>query len=451
VSETRQPTHELIAAVRGLRYDALTAEAREVARQCVLDCLGVAVAGAREPLVSILVDVLVKPERANVAGLIARQERATAPTAALVNGAAAHALDFDDTHTAMMGHPTVPVLPALLALGEIEAVSGEALLTALVAGIEFECRLAALLGPRHYEVGFHSTATLGTFGAAAACAHLLGLNEASWMHAIGIAASQASGLKASFGTMTKPFHAGHAASAGLIAALLARAGFTSGANIVEASQGFATTHGADRLDGAALDRLAGRFLIRQTLFKYHAACYLTHAAIDAAHTLRDREKIDADDVESVELTVAPALLGVCNIAEPKTGLEGKFSLRATTAMALLGVDTARLDTYTDARMVDGPLVRLRDRVRVVTEPGLSSTRVRVAIRAAGRAAVAEADSGTPAADLSEQRRRLQAKFAALVEPVLGARRCAELAKAALGIDEAPSAAALLPLTRPGGS
>src|SRR5207253_8269584 len=179
----RRITRTLIESVNGLRYHDLTAEAREVARHCILDFLGVAVAGSREPLVNILVDVLVGPESASAAGLIGREERATAPTAALVNGAAGHALDFDDTHTFMMGHPTVPVLPALLALSESERVSGQALVTALVAGIELECRLAAVLGPRHYDVGFHSTATLGTFGAAADCAHLLGLEAGQWVHA----------------------------------------------------------------------------------------------------------------------------------------------------------------------------------------------------------------------------------------------------------------------------
>src|SRR5205085_6734106 len=138
--------------------------------------------------------------------------------------------------------------------------------------------------------------------------------------------------------------------------------------------------------------LAGRFLIRETLFKYHAACYLTHAAIEAAQKLA----VDPATVETVEVTVAPALLGVCNIAEPRTGLEGKFSLRATTALALLGVDTADLATYTDARMADSALVRLRDRVRVATDDRLSTTRARVAITRQGRRIEAEADTGTPA-------------------------------------------------------
>src|SRR5262249_45670902 len=201
-------------SVRKLRYDVLPEEAREAGRQCLLDFLGCALAGAAEPSVEILVATVVRSEGSREAALIGRRERASRLTAALVNGTAGHALDFDDTHTAMNGHPSVPVLPALLALADTEDADGRRFLTALVAGIELECRLGALLGGRHYEIGFHSTGTVGTFGAAAACAHLLGLDEAGWLRAIGIAGSEAAGLKAAFGTMAKPLHAGRAASAG---------------------------------------------------------------------------------------------------------------------------------------------------------------------------------------------------------------------------------------------
>ena len=189
----RQITRALVGAVRNLRYDDLPNDAREVARHSVLDFFGVALAGAREPLVDFLVDSVAKPENASIASLIGRSERSTAVTAALVNGAAGHALDFDDAHMGMSGHPTVPVLPAVLALAEQTRANGKALLTAFVAGVELECRLGLLLGPRHYDIGFHSTGTLGTFGAAAAAAHLLGLDEPAWLHAMGLAGTQAAG------------------------------------------------------------------------------------------------------------------------------------------------------------------------------------------------------------------------------------------------------------------
>jgi 2-methylcitrate dehydratase PrpD len=446
----RTITRALVETVRTLRYDDLPDDGREVARHCVLDFFGVALAGAREPLADFLVDVVAKPENASAASLIGRSERATAVTAALVNGAAGHALDFDDAHMGMSGHPTVPVLPAVLALAEQTRASGKRLLTAFIAGVELECRLGLLLGPRHYEIGFHSTGTLGTFGAAAAAAHLLGLDESAWLHAMGLAGTQAAGLKSTFGSMGKPLHAGRAASTGLVCAMLAGRGFTAAPNVIEVAQGFAATHAGAMGSGAALDRVAGRFLIRDTLFKYHAACYLTHAPIEAARTIRARDRVNGERVESVEVTVAPALLGVCNIQEPATGLEGKFSLRATTALALLGRDTAGLATYSDATMRDPALVRLRDRVRIVTDPSLPTTSAKVDVAAADGRFSAVADTGRPAADLSAQRARLREKFDALATPALGASRAAELAEAALRVDELRAVGRLLELAQPSG-
>jgi 2-methylcitrate dehydratase PrpD len=428
-------TRALVDSVRSLQYDDVPEEAREVGRQCLLDFLGCALAGAREEPTEILIAAVAGPEASSAAALIGRAERASRLTAALVNGTAAHALDYDDTHAAMNGHPTAPVLPALLALADDE-VDGRRFLTALVAGIELECRLGARLGGRHYAIGFHATGTLGTFGAVAACAHLLGLDEDAWLRAIGIAGSEAAGIKAAFGTMTKPLHAGRAASAGALAALLAAGGFTAPPDVLETAQGFAETHA-----GAVPERLedvAARFLIRETLFKYHAACYLTHAAIEAAGRLRVEHALDPRAIESVIVTVAPSLLGVCNIQAPTTGLEGKFSLRATTALALLGEDTGAIATYADAKIRDEAVVRLRDRVSVEVERERSPMRARVVVTAAGRRLEDEVDTGVPAADLAAQRCRLRKKFDGLAGAALGAERAGELAETALAVDRLSS-------------
>src|SRR5439155_18377485 len=259
---------------RGIDYNAIPDDALVVAKTCILDWLGCALAGSREPLSDILVT-----EAANhgPASLIGRSQTTSTHWAALVNGATGHALDFDDTHLVMSGHPTVPVLPGVLALAESEHASGAELLRAFVAGVETECRLGAVLGIGHYAAGFHATATLGTFGAAAACASLLDLTEDQWLHAFGIAGIEAAGLKSVFGTMAKPFQAGKASANGLLAAILAARGFTSATDIVEVVQGFAATH-AGNADESALDNYEGRFLVRDTVFKHHASCYLTHSA-----------------------------------------------------------------------------------------------------------------------------------------------------------------------------
>src|SRR4029077_9618269 len=167
-------------------------------------------------------------------------------------------------------------------------------------------------------------------------------------------------------------------------------------DVLETAQGFAETHAGARAEASTLERLAGRFLIRETLFKYHAACYLTHAAVEAARRLREEHALDPRAIESVTVTVAPSVLGVGNIAEPRTGLEGKFSLRATTALALLGEDTGAVATYSDAKMAETSIVRLRDRVRVEVDRAFSPTRARVTVIAGGRRLEEEADTGVPA-------------------------------------------------------
>jgi 2-methylcitrate dehydratase PrpD len=305
-SENFSLSRALVRTVRGIRWDETPDDAREVARHCLLDFFGVAIAGSREPLTDILVNEIVRSERSTEASLIGRTDRASRLTAALVNGAAGHALDFDDTHMAMGGHPSAPIIPAILALAETTVASGRDVLEAIVVGVETECRLGALIGAQHYTIGFHSTGTLGTFGAAAACAHLLNLDEDGWLRALGLAGTQAAGLKSGFGTMAKPLHSGRAASNGLFSALAARGGYTSNPAVLETEQGFFATHAGAKPNQETLDRLAGKFLIRDTLFKYHASCYLTHAPINAAQLIRSEHRFDAKAIEEVEVRVHPS-------------------------------------------------------------------------------------------------------------------------------------------------
>jgi 2-methylcitrate dehydratase PrpD len=439
-------TAALARAGGSVRFEDLTPDALVVAKHCLLDWLGVALAGSREPLSEILAAELGRGE-GREATLIGRADRVSAHTASLLNGAAGHALDFDDMHLAVMGHPSVAVAPAALALAERLGSSGADLLTSFVAGVELECRLGVLLGPSHYERGWHNTATLGTFGAAGACARLLGLDEDRWLHALGIAGTQAAGLKAVFGTMCKPLQAGRAAANGLLAAVLAAGGFTSSQEIVEGPLGFGATH-SDALAGTeVLEPLADRYLIRDALFKYHAACYFTHSAIESALTLRQRHGVRPSDIEAVEVRVSPEVLDVANIETPDTGLEGKFSLRAVTAMALLGDDTADPGSYSDRRMADPDLVALRDRIRVLgvqTGPVAGAVSLRTAD---GRRLSASADTSIPAADLERQGERLTAKFKALAEPVLGRDRATAIMEVVDRLQDAPRVSELSRLLR----
>jgi 2-methylcitrate dehydratase PrpD len=345
-----------------------------------------------------------------------------------VNGASSPVLDFDDVNLAIPGHPSVAILPALLALAEERGSSGAEILTAFVAGYELQCRVGRTIAPGHYDgLGFHATATVGSFGSAAACAHLLGLDADRFAMALGIAGTQAAGLKSMFGTMCKPLHAGKAAYHGLMAAKLAARGFTSRIDVLECAQGFARTHSPDFHPERAFEAPPGGWWIAQNLFKYHASCYMTHAAIESARKLREQHGFAPDQVERVDVRLEEACDRICNIPAPRTGLETKFSLRLTTAMGLAGVDTSRLSSYSEAVAADPVLVGLRDKVALDFRSGIPNTftEIEVSLQDGSRFS-AQHDAGIPAADVVHQGQRLEAKFAALVDPVLGTDRTARL-------------------------
>src|SRR5215831_8563848 len=279
------------------------------------------------------------------ASVIGHEGRLPALSAALVNGAAAHALDYDDVNMAMPGHPSVAILPALLALAELNGSAGRDVITAFVAGYEAACRIGSALQPGHYNLGFHSTGTIGSFGAAAACARLLELQTMVTACALGIAGTQAAGLKSQFGTMCKPFHAGKAAENGMLAARLAARGFSSRTDILECVQGFALTHGPDFAPEAALAEPEGGLHLFANLFKYHSACYFTHAPIECARRLRADHRVEPEQIAALTLRLDRSCERVCNIPAPVDGLQSKFSLRQTVAMALAGIDTASLAAY----------------------------------------------------------------------------------------------------------
>lgn len=402
---------------RNLRYQALPERVKTVAGQCVLDWFACAIAGSEEPLSGILRAEF--EHRHGACTVIGAELKVDALTAALLNGSAGHALDFDDTSASIGCHATAPVFPAALALAEELGASGERLMTAFVVGVEVEGRVGNGLGPEHYGKGWHTTSTLGVFGAAAAAAHLLGFDDRQFGMAIGLAASQASGLKANFGTMTKPFHAGHAAERGLLAARLAARGFTANADAVAANQGLAQAAGTGSLNIAKLAHIADRWLIEDSLFKYHAACYLTHAAIES--TLRLRTRVSAADLSAVTVTVNPALLDVCAIMAPRTGLEGKFSLTGTTAMAFLGIDTGDPGNFVDAVVQREDVQSLLKKVRIETDASLSNMQARVSCVDRRQRSYDEVyDAGIPATDLDAQRLKLDQKFLNLSKGRYGA-------------------------------
>jgi 2-methylcitrate dehydratase PrpD len=418
-------TRALADRLTGRHYDAIPDDAMEVARQCFLDFIGVALAGCSEPVTRILYEDQQSAGGNEQATLIGFGSRGTTEQAAMINGSGGHAHDYDDVNVAMFGHPTVAVAPAVLAIGEHLGVSGAELIKAFAKGVDAECIVGQYIGPSHYAAGWHATSTLGAIGAAVACGSLYQLDSVGMTRAIGIAATRAAGLKAQFGTMCKPLHAGHAAATGIVSARLASRGFTSREDILEVAQGFGATQSRST-DAAAFDvALSERSFLPFTCFKYHAACYLTHSSIEATHALIDRFGIVPDDIEAIEITVPSGHFGVCTIENPATGLESKFSLRFTTAMAIAGIDTSSIDTFTDELTARRELTALRDKVRVIAwkSPRPES---RVLIRTCNGTFDAEANIGVPAQDLDLQRTKLEGKFMALVKPRIGSQTASEL-------------------------
>ncbi|TCP40921.1 MmgE/PrpD family protein [Rhodovulum marinum] len=386
--------------------------ARTMMRLSVLDWAACAMAGAQEPVARITRDMVLEEGGAPQAGLVGSVTRVPARAAALANGAASHALDYDDTHFAHIGHPSVAIVPAALALAQKTGAGGTDFLDAALVGVEASIRVGVWLGREHYQVGFHQTGTAGAFGSALAGARLLGADAEQ---AVGLVSTRASGLKSQFGTMGKPFNAGIAAANGVEAALMAARGFVSNPDGLEGAQGFGETH-AGTADVGALDGLGERWLFETVSHKFHACCHGTHAMIEALSSLMP---LDPAAVTKVSVITHPRWLKVCNQPAPVTGLGAKFSYRLIAAMVLSGRDTAALATFSDAACVDPALVALRDKVTVKTDGALPETAARVIVETDTGAVEAAHDLDAPL-PLETRTDKLKAKARSLLGDVRAA-------------------------------
>lgn len=337
--------------------------------------------------------------------------QAAPSAAALANGATSHALDYDDTHFGHIGHISVAVIPAALAMAEARGADGARLMQALAVGFEVACRIGAWLGRPHYEAGFHQTGTSGAFGATAAAGRVLGLSADQMAQAIGLVATRAAGLKSQFGTMGKPLNAGFAAELGVTCALLAAAGACSPPEAIEGPQGFGATHAA-LADESALAGLGAEWLFPAISYKFHACCHGLHAMLEALREIR-ANGLDPATVTSVEIRTHPRWLSVCNQPRPATGLQAKFSYRLTAAMSLAGLETGALEVYEAATCARPDLVALRDRVTVIADERLTDTESEVTVIASGQTLRARHDI-LKRGDADDVGQRLRQKSAALL-------------------------------------
>jgi 2-methylcitrate dehydratase PrpD len=361
-------TKRIAKFIAETEYKNIPEEARQVAKKAILDWAGVTIAGSGEPVAQIATRYAKRLSAIGEAGVIGGAFRTSAKLAAWVNGASGHALDYDDTFPDSVGynfHPTAPVLPAVLALGERGDSPGTDVIAAYTVGIEVESRTGAAIGSYNSEAGWHPTSILGTIGAVAASANILKLNSRQAGMALGIAGSLAGGLRQNFGTMTKPLHAGNAAKNGVVAALLAQEGFTANEDIMEGNSGFCSIFSGGKVKGlgnSEQDLGENWHIVSPGIsFKAYPCCRSTHSSIDASLYLRNVVGLDPNQVAEIICKTSPQHPQIARFHRPKNGNEGKFSIPYCIALALLKGKVS-LEDFTDEKVADAKVQALLSKV-----------------------------------------------------------------------------------------
>lgn len=361
-----------------LTADRIPDSVRAEGVRTFVNWLGCAVGGATHETVDRALDAVRNfsgPQRAQVIG---RNERLDELHAALLNGISSHVLDYDDTHLKTIIHPAGPVASAILAVSESHPTSGRDFLTALIAGIEVECRIGNSVYPDHYDRGWHITGTTGIFGAAAATGKLLGLTHQQMIWAFGIAATQSSGLREMFGTMCKSFHPGRAAQNGAMAAFLAKANFDSSERSIEAPRGFANVLSTKQDYSEIIEGLGARWEAGLNTYKPYACGIVIHPTIDGCQQLRTQIGSTVEGIRSVELRTHPLVLELTGKTSPRTGLEGKFSVFHAAAFALLRGDGSPA-AFTDEAVRDPAVIALRDKVTAFSDGDVNEDAVHISV------------------------------------------------------------------------
>ena len=377
-------TEKLTEFIINTRYNAVPPEVINVAKLHVLDTLGCLIAGSREEIGRIVKTYIEAQARTGESTLLTQGIASCPSYAAFGNGIIAHVLDYDDYEVPSMAHPSVSVLPAVLALGEKLEASGKACIEAYLVGMEVISQIGRGVAPEHYDHGWHSTGTLGALGAAAASSKLLKLDNDKTKKAIGMAASMSSGLRGNFGTMTKSFHAGHASRNGVEAASFAALGFTAATDIIENDLGFCSvfTDGKDFDLGKISDGLGEPFSLLSPGVgrKLYPSCAATHGYLDGLIELASRYDIKPEDIDSVECGIFYRHPKMLIHANPGTGLEGKFSLEFCAALAL-SQRAANLKDFVDSKVAEPAIQELIKKVtkRVTDEAGTRGSDVAIAL------------------------------------------------------------------------
>lgn len=377
-SEALDVTRSLATYIVGSRWEDIPSPVRAEAVRSLLNWMGCAIGGVEHEASRYSRELALAFSGPPQATIVGTPFRADIFRAAWVNGISSHVFDFDDTHLRTVIHPSPPIAPVLLALCEYQKVSGQEFLHAFVLGVEVACRIGNAVCPAHYNVGWHSTATTGVFGAAAAAGKLLGLNGTQMCWALGLAGTQSSGLRENLNTMGKFLHPGHAAQDGMTAAFLAKKGFTASERILEAPRGFAHVLSAERNLDELTDDLGKRFEILINTYKPYPCGVVLHPGIDACLQLMQEQHVTAEDIVKVELDVNFLVLEVTGKRHPKIGVDGKFSIFHCIAVAFID-GRVEEDQFSDARVLDAQVVALSDKVSARVDPGIPAASMRMTV------------------------------------------------------------------------
>jgi len=411
-------TRTLARFIVGHRYGDIPEKVRHEAARSFLNWVGCAVGASRHETVERALAALSEFSGPREATVLGRGDRLDIMLAALMNGTTSHTFDFDDTHLKTVIHPSGPVASAILALAERKPLTGDAFLHAFILGVEAECRIGNAVYPSHYDVGWHITATAGVFGAAAAAGRLLGLSEQQMVWALGIAATQSSGLREMFGTMVKPMHPGNAARNGLLAALLASKNFTSAEQGIEGRRGFANVLATQRNYAEITERLGETWEISLNTYKPYACGIVEHPIIDGCIQLRNEHNLKAGDIESISLRVHPLVLELTGKKAPQAGLEGKFSVYHAAAVGVI-YGTAGEAQYSDKVVRDPRVIALRDKVVAEVESGIHEDQARVVVRLKNGTTLEKfVEHAVGSLDRPLSDADLEAKFRGLAEGIL---------------------------------
>ncbi len=369
-------TRALARFVAQSRWRDVPPAIRHEGKRALLNWLGCAIGGCRDETVERALEAITPFAGPRNVTLLGRTEKLDALSAAMINALASNILDFDDTHMKTVIHPTVPVAAAVLALAGHRRTTGAQLLHAFILGVEAECRIGNAVSPGHYAAGWHITSTCGVIGAAAAAGKLLGLSAQRMTWALGIAATQASGLTAMMGSMSKSYNMGHAAHSGLAAALLAERDFTSSEQALEAPRGFAAVLGRDANPGEITDRLGETWELSWNAYKPYPCGIVLHAAIDGCLHLRAARALSPSDIRRIEIRMHPLALELAGNPAPATSLEGKLSVHHAAAIALIR-GRAGVAEFSDACVLDPAVIELRQKVVATGDAALDPAEAHV--------------------------------------------------------------------------